>query len=305
MIEVKGLEKNFGKLRALDGLQFTCAPGEMIALVGPNGSGKSTALKIIAGTMSQDKGEVRIGEEPISMNSVRLRNRISYLPQRVAFPDQATAKEVLTFFSRLRGIDRTRVTSLMTIFGFQGFEKKRVAELSGGMMQRLALAVVFLPQADLYILDEATNNLDSDGNSRFREQVGAVLQRGASIILSTHILRAVEHLAHTIAIMAGGRIILETRREEFVAELTRSRKMWITIENLSERFRKIALEMGAEKAILNCRTMTIECGEEQRIRILNELDKHGAVIREFGLYEPSLEEMYHQVLGNHGTDPVE
>lgn len=93
----------------------------MMALIGPNGSGKSTALRIIAGTMGLDGGEVRIGGELMTMNSVRLRNRISYLPQRVAFPDQATAKEILRFFGGLRGIHKQRVSQLMSAFGFQGF----------------------------------------------------------------------------------------------------------------------------------------------------------------------------------------
>lgn len=302
MIEISGLVKDFGKLRALDGLEFTCAPGEMTALVGPNGGGKSTALKIIAGTMRQDRGEVRIAGELMTMNAARLRDRISYLPQRVAFPDQATAKEIIRFFGALRRIGSWRVSQLMSAFGFQGFEKKRVAELSGGMLQRLALAVVFLPMADLYLLDEATNNLDSEGHTRFREQVGVVLERGASVILSTHVLGEAENLAHRIAIVSGGRIILERRIEDFVAELTRSRKMWITMENLSKPFLEIALQVGAEKAVLNCDTMIVECGEQHRIPILNALAQHGAVIKEFGLHEPSLEDMYKQVLGNQRTD---
>jgi len=298
MISVNGLEKRFGAVRAVDGLDLQGAMGEMTALVGPNGSGKSTALKIIAGVMRQDKGEVRLQGELVTMNSVGLRNRISYLPQRIAFPDQATAKEILTFFAGIRKIGRERVAELISAFGFEGFEKKRVAELSGGMLQRLALAAVFLPEADLYILDEATTNLDAEGLTRFREQTRAVLERGASAILSTHILREVENLAHTIAIVSGGRVVVEKRIEKFVEDVSHSRKMWITMENLSEKFQRIAVEMGAEKTVLNCDTITVECGEEQRIPILNALANNGAIIKEFGLHEPSLEDMYKQVLGN-------
>ena len=305
MIEINGLVKSFGKIRALDGLDLTCAPGEMTALVGPNGSGKSTALKIIAGTMREDRGEVRIAGQLMSMHSVGLRNRISYLPQRIAFPDQATAKEILKFFAGLRGIQSESISRLTATFGFQGFERKRVAELSGGMLQRLALAVVFLPDADLYILDEATNNTwiprdTPDSGSRSRKSWS-----GARVVLmSTHILREVENLAHTIAIVSGGRIVAQQRKESFVENMNRSRKMWVTMENLSDRFRNIALEMGAEDAILNCRTMTVECGQEQRIPILSALARHGADIKEFGLHEPSLEEIYQQVLADPGSESV-
>jgi ABC-2 type transport system ATP-binding protein len=169
------------------------------------------------------------------------------------------------------------------------------------MLQRLALAVVFLPDADLYLLDEATNNLDAEGLARFREQVLAVLERGASVILSTHILTEAENLAHTIAIVSNGRIVMEKRREKFAEDVSHSRKMWITMENLSPKFQEIALQMGAENAILNCDTITVECSEQNRIPILNALAQHGAVIKEFGLYEPSIEEIYRQVLGDQGT----
>lgn len=299
MITVKGLHKRFNGLKAVDGMDFECVPGEMIALVGPNGSGKSTALKIIAGIMRRDGGEVRLGEELVDLSSVELRKRISYLPQRVAFPDQITAKEVLTFFARLRGIGRERIDQLVSAFGFHGFEKKKVAELSGGMLQRLALAVVFLPEADLYILDEATNNLDSEGLTRFREQALAVMDRGASIILSTHLLKEVENLAHKIAIVSKGRIVLVERIEQFIEDVSQTRKMWITMDNLSDRFRSLALAMGANEAILNCNTMTVDCGEDDRIPILSALAQDGAVIKQFGLYEPSLEDVYQQVLGSH------
>lgn len=302
MIEIRGLVKNFGKLRALDGLQFTCRQGELIALVGPNGSGKTTALRIIAGAMRQDRGEVRIAGESMKMNAAELRSRISYLPQRVSFPDQATAMEILVFFAGLRKIGKQRVAQLVTAFGFQGFERKRVADLSGGMLQRLALAVVFLPEVDLYILDEATNNLDSEGHARFTEHVRSVLTRGASAILSTHLLREVENLADRIAVVSDGRIILERGREEFAADLSRSRRMWITMENLSVKFQDIAVNMGADKAILNCETMTVECAEQRRIPILNALDLNGALIKDFGLYEPSLEDVYKKVLQDRKSD---
>ena len=305
MIKVDGLKKRFGAVKALDGFSLECAPGEMTALVGPNGSGKSTALKIIAGVMKHDAGEVVLDGEPIGMNSTRVRERTSYLPQRVEFPEQVTAGEVLSFFARLRRIDKPRVSELISAFGFHGFETKRTGELSGGMLQRLALAVVFMPQADLYILDEATNNLDAEGMARFRAQTLAELERGASVILSTHGLREVETLAHTIAVVSGGRIVAKKRIETFVEDVGRRRKMWITMENLSEAHRHVAEGMGADKTVMNCNTMTVECREEQRIPILNALAEQGAAITKFGLYEPSLEDLYEQALTSSTDRDVE
>lgn len=296
MIRVQRLTKKFGQVTALDGLEFQCAPGEIVALIGPNGSGKSTALRILAGLMVADGGDTRIGEKVIGISSVQLRNRISYLPQRVTLPDQITAKEVLTFFARIRKVPDHRVSELVSSFGFQGFEEKKVCQLSGGMLQRLAIAVVFLPFADAYILDEPTNNLDADGLDRFREETLNAAARGASVVMSTHILREVEHLAHKIVVMAHGRNLFTKKIEQFSKDLNNSRKMWITIENLSERHRQIVLGNGADNAILNCRTMTVECGESLRIPILNALYQDGATIKEFGLFEPALQQIYEQAL---------
>ncbi|MBI5250180.1 MAG: ABC transporter ATP-binding protein [Desulfomonile tiedjei] len=296
MITVRRLQKRFGPVKALDGLDVDCNPGEIVALVGPNGSGKSTALRILAGIMRPDRGEARIGTDTIDMSSVRLRNRISYLPQRIEFPDQVTAKEVLTFFAKIRQISAERVSELISRFGFRGFEKKKVGELSGGMLQRLAIAVVFLPCADVYVLDEPTNNLDSEGLARFREETIGAASRGASVIMSTHILREVEHLAHRIVVMANGKNLFTKRIEQFSKDLSHSRKMWLTVENLSEAHRAVALRSGAENVVLNCKSMTVECTETLRIPILNALFQAGAAIREFGLYEPSLQQIYDQAL---------
>lgn len=302
MISITGVQKKFGPITAVDNLSLDCAPGELTALIGPNGSGKSTMLRIIAGLMQPDKGEVRIGGELMGISAVQLRKKISYLPQRVAFPEQTTAKEVLTFFARIRKIPETRVSELISAFGFHDFEKKKVGELSGGMLQRLAIAVVFLPQADLYILDEATNNLDAEGLARFHEEAQSVLERGAAVIMSTHILKEVEYMAHKIAILARGRVVLTRRVDQFVQDVGQSRKMWITMQNLSQKHGEIALGMGADKVLLNGKTMTIECGEELRIPILHALFASGAVVREFGLHEPSLEKIYHECLATEGSD---
>jgi len=302
MISVTGVQKKFGAITAVDDLDFECTSGEMIALIGPNGSGKSTVLRIVAGLMKADKGEVRIDGELMAISAVRLRKRISYLPQRVAFPEQATAEELLTFFARVRKIPQARVSELISAFGFHDFEKKKVGELSGGMLQRLAIAVVFLPQADLYILDEATNNLDADGLARFREETLSVLKKNAAVIMSTHILKEVESLAHKIAIMARGRVVLTRRIEQFVEDMGQSRKMWITLQDLTEKYGKIALDMGAEKVSLNCETMTVECREDLRIPILHALFLAGATVKEFGLHEPSLEKIYYQCLNMETTE---
>ncbi|MDQ7783506.1 MAG: ABC transporter ATP-binding protein [Desulfomonilaceae bacterium] len=297
MITLRGLRKTFGSVKALDGLDFECDSGEIVALVGPNGSGKSTALRILAGIMRSDGGEARIGSDTIDMSSVRLRNRLSYLPQRIEFPSQITAKEVLTFFARIRQVSAERVTELISRFGFHGFEKKKVGELSGGMLQRLAIAVVFLPLSDAYVLDEPTNNLDAEGLARFREQTIEAAGRGASVIMSTHILREVERLAHRIVVMGNGKNLFTKKIEQFAKDLSHSRKMWLTVENLSEAHRIIALQSGAENVVLNCSTITVECAETLRIPILNALFQEGAAIKEFGLYEPSLQQIYDQAVG--------
>ena len=181
MIEVRGLEKRFGSVTALAAVSFDVQAGETFALLGPNGSGKTTALKCLAGLVIPSYGEIRINGSDIARNPVTSRSAISYLPQRVAFPEQVTAREVLDFYRRLRHLPPGRVEAALERCSFGDAADRLVSEFSGGMMQRLGIAVAVMADASILLLDEPTASLDPEGAAEFRAFLASLKDLGKTI----------------------------------------------------------------------------------------------------------------------------
>src|SRR5512144_2760169 len=171
LISVNNLTKQFGKLGAVDDLSFEINEGETFALLGPNGSGKSTTLKCLVGLAAPTAGRMTVGGFDVCKQAREARRLMSYLPQRVSFADSLTAREVLEFYCRLRRLPSSRIDDVLhgSNFEFNGFTHRPVSEFSGGMTQRLGLAVACLPDANVMVLDEPTISLDPAGAIGFRE----------------------------------------------------------------------------------------------------------------------------------------
>jgi len=153
---------------------------------------------------------------------------MSYLPQRVVFPENQTAREILMFYCRVRKLPLERAADALEKARFNGFSDKPVGEFSGGMIQRLGLAVLSLADAPILVLDEPTANLDPHGVKRFREFILGQKEMGKTIIFSTHLLAEAEQLADRVGIFVGGRLVAD----ESVENLQRTRLETQTIEDL-------------------------------------------------------------------------
>jgi ABC-type multidrug transport system ATPase subunit len=208
MIEVRDLTKQFGEFTAVNGVSFTVRKGETFALLGPNGSGKSTILKSIAGLVVPTSGSITINEADGS-NKEAQRRSISYLPQRMDFHRCLTAGEILEFYCHLRKMPLSRIEDVLhrSDFDFNGFSKKRISELSGGMVQRLGLAVACLADAPVLLLDEPTVSLDPKGAVTFRRFLKQLKEQGKTILFTSHVLADVEELADRVAILVDGKLV--------------------------------------------------------------------------------------------------
>lgn len=209
MIRVERLIKTFSEHTAVDDISFEIERGETFALLGPNGGGKTTTLKCLAGLIKPSSGKIRIDGFDVWKNPQQARSQMSYLPQRVNFPDSLTAREVLEFYRRLRKLPAGRVAETLsgTRFDFNGFTDKAVGKFSGGMVQRLGLAVACLPDAPILLLDEPTVSLDLEGAIRFREFLLSLKHEGKTIVFTSHTLADVERLADRVAILVDGRLV--------------------------------------------------------------------------------------------------
>ncbi|MBV6495118.1 MAG: ABC transporter ATP-binding protein [Acidobacteria bacterium ACB1] len=226
MINVQGLTKRFGSFTAVDDVSFEVREGETFALLGPNGSGKSTILKCIAGLIKPTSGEITVRGIDTCKRPQEARKALSFLPQRVGFHDCLTAREVLEFYCRLRKLPASRIEDVVhgSEFNFNGFSDKRVSELSGGMRQKLGLAVACLADAPVLLLDEPTVSLDPAGAIAFRKFLKTLKDNGKTIVFTSHVLADVEMLADRVAVLVDGKLTALVTREELRMQIADNRR---------------------------------------------------------------------------------
>jgi ABC-2 type transport system ATP-binding protein len=199
-----GLEKSFGRTRALDGLDLEVATGEVHGFLGPNGAGKSTTLRILLGLLRADGGTARLlGGDPWR-DVASLHRRLAYVPGDVALWPTMSGGEVIDLLGRLRGgLDAQRRARLIERFELDPTKKGRA--YSKGNRQKVALIAALASDVELLLLDEPTAGLDPLMEAMFRDCIAEERDRGRTVLLSSHILAEVEALADRISIIRNGR----------------------------------------------------------------------------------------------------
>ncbi len=230
MIRFEALGKRYGGLWAVLDLSLSLAAGEVVALLGPNGSGKTTSLKAAAGLILPSAGRVLAGEPGRSTREPATRRALSFLPQRVSFPDSLTGGEILEFYRRLRGARPEAAREALRAASLNGAAGRAVGTYSGGMVQRLGLAVAALPDVGAYLLDEPTSSLDADGLHAFYALVERWRGEGRAVLFSSHQLGDVERLADRIAILVDGRLVATLGQRELADRLAERGVMRVRLD---------------------------------------------------------------------------
>ncbi|TFD45987.1 ABC transporter ATP-binding protein [Cryobacterium frigoriphilum] len=210
VIQTRELQKTFGRVRALDGLDLTVAAGEVHGFLGPNGAGKSTTIRILLGLMRGSGGSATVfGRDPWADASA-LHRRMAYVPGDVTLWPNLSGGEAIDLLGRLRGgtgtpAERARRAHLLDAFNLDPGKKGRT--YSKGNRQKVALIAALATPADLYVLDEPTSGLDPLMEEVFRREIQAAAAAGAAVLLSSHILSEVEHLCDRVTIIRAGRTV--------------------------------------------------------------------------------------------------
>lgn len=206
MIEIRELVKEFGSLRALDGLDLTVERGEVHGFLGPNGAGKSTTIRVLLGLLRKDGGEARLlGGDPWRQ-AAELHARLAYVPGDVNLWPNLTGGEVIDLLGRLRGgLDERRRADLLECFDLDPTKKGR--SYSKGNRQKVALVAALASDVELLLLDEPTSGLDPLMEAVFRDCIDDFRSEGHSVLLSSHILAEVEHLCDRVSIIRAGRCV--------------------------------------------------------------------------------------------------
>ena len=205
MIEAEQLTLVIDERRILVRIDFVVARGESVALVGPNGSGKTSALRCLLGLVPFT-GRAAIDGRDVVRDPIEARSRVGYVPQKVAFGD-ARAGEVMTFVARLRGVPRDRVAGALRDVGLEDHVNDRVRTFSGGMQQRLAIAVALLGDPPVLLLDEPSASLDEEGQRTFVELVRRLRGDGHTLLLASHRNEEVAALTDRTIRLDGGRVV--------------------------------------------------------------------------------------------------
>ncbi len=294
MIRIDGLAKTFGAFTAIRELSLEIRRGETFALLGPNGSGKTTTLRCLVGLVAPSRGRIFVDGMDTRLKPRETRRLMSYLPQRVCFHDNLTAREVLAFYCRIRRLPAARAGEILKTsrFNFNGFSDKPVRSLSGGMLQRLGLAVACLPDAPILILDEPMTNLDPEGTIRLREFLRGLRAEGKTIVFSSHVLADAELLADRVAIMVEGRLVALESMDSLREGVLRRSVMCLTVENPDPLWSEAARSNGAEAVTEDGNRLVITSRPGGRLHILRAIEDAGGRITGFSTQEPSLEELY-------------
>ncbi len=295
MIRFDNFTKRYGRQVAARSLTFSVGAGEAVALLGPNGSGKTTTLKAAAGLIRPTEGRVAIGDPPQDARVPAARRIVSYLPQKVAFPEALTGGEVLEFYRALRGAPPARIAEVLRFASLNGSSNRGVATYSGGMVQRLGLAVALLPDAPLLLLDEPTAALDPDGLCAFYGLVERRRAEGHTLFFTSHQLGDVERLADRFLLLVEGRLVASLTQAELGDRLAERGVMRLRFDrtppDLLSKVRALApaASWAAEELV-------VPGGAKDRPRVLDLVRAEGAGIVNLVAREGRLDALYQELV---------
>ncbi|WP_136523813.1 ABC transporter ATP-binding protein [Geomonas ferrireducens] len=209
-IELDGLTKSFPDVRAVDGLSFKVARGEIFGLVGPDGAGKTTTMRMLAGVLAPDAGSARVAGYDMTRDPEGAKQHISYMPQRFGLYEELTVDENIRFYADLFGVPRsereTRAAELLQAAGMAEFRSRLAGKLSGGMKQKLGLVCALIHTPEVILLDEPTNGVDPVSRRDFWRILYTLLDQGVTILTSTAYLDEAER-CHRVALLHEGRML--------------------------------------------------------------------------------------------------
>jgi ABC-2 type transport system ATP-binding protein len=290
-LRIEGLSKTYpGGVRALNDVSLTIGPG-MFGLLGPNGAGKSTLMRTIATLQQPDRGTIRLGDLDVLREPDRVRRVLGYLPQEFGLYPNLTAEVTLDHFATLKGVGGRRarrelVDALFQQTNLQDARREKLGGFSGGMKQRLGIAIALIGDPQLLIVDEPTAGLDPSERQRFLNLLSEI-GRDVTVILSTHIVEDVRELCRAMAIMDRGSVVLQgdpaALLDEVRGRIWRKRVSRESLQRYRDGFPVISIRL---------------VGGEPVVHVYGEAEPEEG----FAAVEPVLEDVYfHRVRGAAGA----
>lgn len=304
MVKVENLVKRYGSFVALDHLDLQINEGEVSGLLGPNGSGKTTAISCMLSLLKYDKGNIEIFGEKITPGSYNIKRQIGIVPQNVAVFDELTVIENIDYFCGLyiknKAERKKLINEAIEFTGLEKYTKMRPKQLSGGLLRRLNIACGIVHKPRLVIMDEPTVAVDPQSRNKILEGIQELNKNGSTIIYTSHYMEEVEQICTRIAIIDGGRCIVNGTKEELksmikTGETITVENIFISEKQLSEiRAIQNVFELQYEDNILVLRCTS---AKHNLIRLMNYLQDNdinfGRVFSEL----PTLNDVFLEITG--------
>ncbi|MCA9990660.1 MAG: ABC transporter ATP-binding protein [Ardenticatenaceae bacterium] len=283
MIEVTNLSKRFGGLVAVDDLSFQVDAGQAVALWGANGAGKTTALRCLLGLIPFS-GRVTITGRDVSKQGKAARRQLGFVPQELNFHDDLSVAETLTFYARLKKLPNgSDFSDLLARLELLPHLPKRVHDLSGGLKQRLALALALLADPPLLVLDEPTANLDIRAREDFLALLHELKTGGKTLLFSSHRLEEVTALADRVLLLEAGRLVVDAPPHELAQRLGWSSTLHIYLPEATIDPALAQLTACGLPVSRNGRGVRVQVAPGAKGQVLRVLHDAGIVIDDFSL----------------------
>ncbi|QVQ54989.1 ATP-binding cassette domain-containing protein [Spiractinospora alimapuensis] len=316
-IDAKGLVKQFGKNRAVDGLDLAVPTGQVYGVLGPNGAGKTTAVKMLATLLSPDGGQAHVLGHDVRRNPELVRNKVSLTGQYASLDEDLTGIENLTLLGRLIGhrkaAARARGERLLDAFGLTDAADRQVKNYSGGMRRRLDIGASIIRPPSLLFLDEPTTGLDPRSRNQVWDIIRIIVAQGTTVLLTTQYLDEADQLAARIAVIDHGRVIAEGTPGELKASVgTGSVQVRIREVAQREEARRVLHEAldaevhtDSDPLALTARLTGDALPSDRAAHALASLTSAGIIVDNFALGQPSLDEVFLALTDHPATEATE
>ncbi|MFP3915282.1 MAG: ABC transporter ATP-binding protein, partial [Actinomycetota bacterium] len=299
-IALESVEKHYGPVLALAGLDLSVPEGSVFGLIGPNGAGKTTAMLILSSLLARDGGKVTVAGADPQQDPRLVRRHLGYMPDFFGFYESLNAYEYLDFFASVQGVPPARrrgvVVDLLELVDLTQKADSDVNSLSRGMKQRLSLARTLVHDPDLLVLDEPASGLDPRARVHLRELIAELHRMGKTILISSHILAELEGICTHMGVIDEGRVKAQGEMETIRGALAGSRRVRVRLadEDVDAAFDLLTSRAGVGDASVERGVVefVLAGGDEASGEILSDLVASGATVYEWRLEAAGLEELF-------------
>ncbi|MGW5446932.1 ATP-binding cassette domain-containing protein [Streptomyces asiaticus] len=303
-IEASGLEKSYGAVKVLRGVDLSVAPGRVFALLGPNGAGKTTTVRILATLTPPDAGRARVAGLDVVAERRRVRRAISLTGQYAAVDEMQTGEENLRMMGRLtrlgRAEARDRAHELLERFDLTGAARRTVGTYSGGMRRRLDLAAGLVGHPEVIFLDEPTTGLDPRSRQAMWEVVKGLAADGVTVFLTTQYLEEADQLADRVAVVDGGRVVAEGTPAE-LKERVAGQRLDLVLGDVTA-YETVARRLGVRLVWSDADRLTLGVatdGSAAHVRaLLDEIDPGRRAVDRFTVHSATLDDVFMALTGH-------